>query len=193
MEEFLNDYRQLFGEKFTNRVYYSFLGVSIAILFFYAFMAIPDVKEGFNYSFKKWIPEMGLYSDFIKLNFEAKHISIFAAFIAAFLGIAIPISLGVISHLDQKYNQGGISREFLMERINRSQYYTLLINIVFLVVTMYRYTIHSFFAALYTLFFLFTVINFIAYIKLINSYLIDAKSIIYKKSYEATNRYLNGD
>lgn len=188
----LKGYDQLFGRKLMNWGYYPFLVISFYFLLFYAFLEIPDVKEWFNYSFHNWKPEIGLFSDYIKLNYGTTHISIFAAFIAAMLGIAIPISLTVISNLDKKYNQGGISKEFLNEPINKSQYYVLLINIGFLVISMFMNSIYNFFAALYTIFFFLTVINFIAYILLIISYLTNAKSHIYNKCEAELNQYLNG-
>lgn len=192
MKKIFNSYMQLFGPTIIKWGFCPFLYISFGFLCFYAFMEIPDVKEGFDYSFNNWIPEIGRYSEFIKFHYESSHVAIFAGFISAILGIAIPISLTVISSLDQKYHQGGISKEFLMEPINYYQYFILFINIVFLVVTMFRNTIHSFLATLYTVFFFLTVINFIAYILLIISYLTNAKSHIYSKTEVEINRYLDG-
>jgi len=84
---------------------------------------------------------------------ETKHIAIFSGFIAAILGIAIPISLTVISNLDRRYKQSGISKEFLNEPISRSQFYVLFLNIIFLVAAMFSNSINNFISAVYIVFF----------------------------------------
>lgn len=124
-------------------------------------------------------------------NIDQQDVSILAAFITAILGIAIPISLTVISTLDEKYQQGGITRVFLKEPINITQYFVLFTNIIIIILTMFIEYLNPVFSIIYIIYFVLTVFNFIAYIFLIIDYLTNAKLYIYYKSQNDLNQYFN--
>lgn len=190
MKKFYKKYEGLFGTRLTNWAIIPLFAILIFFILFNAILLIPD--------FKAWIisvtiglPHIAKLIDFFQMKIQTENITIFAAFISAMLGIAIPISLTVISNLDQKYKQSGISKEFLSEPINHSQYYLLFLNILFLITFMFSSFLSALLSSMYIVFFLITVINFIAYILLIQNYLTNAKKYIYEKCDEKLTQFLN--
>lgn len=190
MKKLYKKYAGLFGKGLGQWAIIILLAILILFILLNAMLLIPSFKA-WTISISKGSYNVSNLIAFFQMKIEAKNIVIFAAFISAMLGIAIPISLSVISNLDKKYNQSGISKEFLSEPINYSQYYLLFLNILFLITFMFSSSLSALLSSLYIAFFLVTVINFIAYILLIQNYLTDAKQYIYEKCDEKLTKYLN--
>jgi len=190
MENLISAYIKWFDPKIKNWI----LIPLESLIFIYLIIKLSFKVIYFNEAFPNWI---NLFLDHVTFDniwlgkIDQNDIAIIASFIAAILGIAIPISLSVISSLDEKYKQGGITREFLKEPINISQYSILLINILIILGTMFLENFNPYFSIIYLLFFLLSLVNFIAYILLIREYLVDAKSYILKKLIRELNHYYN--
>ena len=180
MKWVINMYLKLFDSFILKWVIKPIWYIILTYLVLKIFFEIPFFKEGSLY----WYNSLFNYANgegFWYSNLDKQDISILASFIAAILGIAVPISLMLISNLDKKYQQGGITREFLKEPLNSFQYFALLSNIIIIVCTLFFNSVDTIFSLVYIIYFLFTVISFIAYIYLIISYLTNAKLHIYNK------------
>jgi len=126
---------------------------------------------------------------FSEINLAA--IEILASIIAAIFGIALPIVLSVITSLDEKYKQGGISKEFLKEPINTSQYIAFLTNVLIIIAFICYESFNPLFSFVYLVYFSLTIFNFVAYMFLIIDYVTAVKHTIYNKCNHALNQYFN--
>ena len=190
MKWIMNKYLNLFDPFLLKWVMKPIWFILLTYLALKIVFEIPFFKEGTLF----WYNQIFNYTtdNHYWYSYIDKHdIAILASFIAAILGIAIPISLTVISSLDRKYQQGGMIKEFLKEPLNIAQYFALLTNIFIIVCTLFFNSLNPLFSLLYLTYFLLTVMSFIAYIYLIISYLINAKSHVYNKCEKALNRYFD--
>jgi len=78
---------------------------------------------------------LDLRNIFFTMEINPNYLSISAGFISVLLGIAIPVSLTVITNIDNKYNQTEIIKEFVQERIYEAQYFFLFANVALLAAT----------------------------------------------------------
>lgn len=184
MQFYINNFENQWIKTFRQVIWM----VLISYLFLKFIFEVPFVKLRLPDWFTIKLNSLSL-GDYWFSEIDLSAIEILASIIAAIFGIALPIVLSVITSLDEKYKQGGITREFLKEPLNTSQYFAFLTNVLIIIAFICNESFNPFFSFIYLVYFSLTILNFVAYMFLVIDYLTTVKHTIYNKCNHAINQY----
>ena len=188
MSKLLNFYIKLFDDWLYDYVIKPIWFFFILSIYIMLITQLPIIKEGLSYYYTYLFPNLGEVK-YLEPLLTEKEIAIISTFLAALLGIAIPISLNIIADLDNKYNQGGISKEFLNEPLNNAQIFFLITNVFVIICALFFFEFNFWLSIFYIFYFFITVISFAAFIKLVQVYSINAKNLFSEKLKRDVKKY----
>ncbi len=190
MNRFLTFYIKHFEKWLYNYIIIPIWFFFILYMFFNILTHLPFIKEAVDFWYKFLFPNMS-ESFFWKPLLTNDHIAILSTFLAAILGIAIPISLSIIANLDNKYSQAGIGKEFINEPLNNAQIYFLITNIFIIISALFFVEFSGWITIFYLIYFFITIISFTAFIALVQKYATDATSIFKNKLEHDVKEYFS--
>jgi len=116
-------------------------------------------------------------------NFTPKpdFLSDVAAFEGVLIAVAVPISLHVVNVAIERYKDPEIAGIFIKEPLYKVQYFLLLINIIIAIYLKFRNIQNLFCLWLIFFWFIFNIIFFYLFIKLVEQYITNIDKLLIKK------------
>jgi len=144
-----------------------------------------NYKNIFNFVYKL----MGILINKLKdliifiFNFTPKpdFLSDVAAFEGVLIAVAVPISLHVVNVAIERYKDPEIAGIFIKEPLYKVQYFLLLINIIIAIYLKFRNIQNLFCLWLIFFWFIFNIIFFYLFIKLVEQYITNIDKLLIKK------------
>lgn len=147
------------------------LGIGLIFFIFYSFVTQPIFIQLYG----------NKIANFLLQPLDITILGIMVGFEGVLVGVAIPISLQVISRALDNYQDPDLAKFFTSEPIYKSLFYSLLLHIIIVIISILMYYNPFICISYLSVWFLINIVMFIYYFFLVEKYLISLDDILLNK------------